>query len=336
MNGRWFLVKSWVGAACACKPASAWDVVRLVILACSLVIVTLPGAVLGASPSFDCSQAASWSEIQLCGDDELAALDRQMVQLYGEARARATSGAKQKLVDDQRAWLRQREGCKTATDPSSCLRQAYDSRISELNATEHSQVGKNPERVVSGTGEPAKATPQPVAGPPPGSEACKQTFHEIPIGGQACGIKLTADRRVFAGGEEIPNAFSSDQEAPAEVLKVIVLPTSPSGRYTVVNPCSYTCQRLFVVDHVNGAIQGFDATLYGPTHWIAWTEDEQYWLSYVWCGQGVRYVRSTGTGASWVRANCLWICGRVLRTGPSPAGRVDNPWTAPEAYYSVG
>ena len=61
-------------------------------------------------------------------------------------------------------------------------------------------------------------------------------------------------------------------------IKVIMLPASPSGRYTVVNPCSYTCQSLFVVDGSNGAVQGFDAALYGPNNWIAWTEDEQYFL----------------------------------------------------------
>ena len=25
----------------------------------------------------------------------------------------------------------------------------------------------------------------------------------------------------------------------------------------------------------------------------------------------------------------LWICGRVLRTGANPAGRVDSPWATP-------
>ena len=34
-----------------------------------------------------------------------------------------------------------------------------------------------------------------------------------------------------------------------------------------------------------------------------------------------RRVATSGGGT------VLWICGRVLRTGPRPAGRVDSPWT---------
>jgi len=135
-----------------------------------------------------------------------------------------------------------------------------------------------PEPVVPGTGEPGAGTPLAVSGPPLGSEPCKQIFHEIPIGGQACGIELTADRRVLAGGAEIPEVFVADQDAPSEGVKLIVLPSAPSGRYAVVKACSYECGGLLVFDHAKGVGQSFHGALYGPANWIAWTEDEQYFL----------------------------------------------------------
>jgi uncharacterized protein len=93
-----------------------------------------PGVTIGASPSFDCDKAGSWSEKYLCGDDELAALNRQMAALYSEARANATEGEKKGMTGDQRAWLRQREGCKGTAKERTCLHQLYGSRIAQLTA----------------------------------------------------------------------------------------------------------------------------------------------------------------------------------------------------------
>ena len=51
--------------------------------------------------------------------------------------------------------------------------------------------------------------------------------------------------------------------------------------------------------------------------------------------QGEQGRRRSSHGSN-PHAHCLWICGRVLRTGPSPAGRVDNRWTAPPDHRAGG
>ena len=110
------------------------------------------------------------------------------------------------------------------------------------------------------------------------TEECKHLVHNISVGGGACGIELTLNRRVLVGGAEIPNVFDGSEEDPIEVQKVVVLPSSPTGRYSVINACSQQCGRLYVVDHTKRSAKKFDGAIYGPTDWIAWSADEEYFL----------------------------------------------------------
>lgn len=341
--------KAAVGPALAGRPATLATAARA-LGAALLALALAPGVAFGATPSFDCAKAASWSEKYLCGDDDLAALDRQMAALYSEARANATEGEKTAMTGEQRAWLRQREGCKGKAKEWTCLRQLYGSRIARLTAggptpateasgdsaavaggasaalpetvlledprssTEpvatdggdaRSPAGALPaESAVPARAEPTTTPPltaEPAVGPPLGSDTCKQTFHEIPIGGQACGIELTPDRRVLAGDVEIPNVFANNLDTPPDSLKLIVLPSSPGGRYSVVKACAEECGGLFVVDHARGGGRSFQGALYGPANWIAWTEDEQYFL-----------LQNYDDGVNWLQLVHL------------PEGRIEN------------
>lgn len=75
-------------------------------------------------PSFDCAKAASEAEKLVCGDVELAALDRQLAARYGE-----TKGADPAT---QRGWVKGRDDCWKAQDPRQCVQEAYKTRLVEL------------------------------------------------------------------------------------------------------------------------------------------------------------------------------------------------------------
>ncbi len=85
-----------------------------------------------SGPSFDCSRASSSSEKMVCSDPALAALDRELEAVYGR-RLAATSGAEHdRLQAMQRGWVKGRDECGKAEDTQRCVREAYQTRLVEL------------------------------------------------------------------------------------------------------------------------------------------------------------------------------------------------------------
>jgi uncharacterized protein YecT (DUF1311 family) len=64
-------------------------------------------ASLSPDPSFDCREASTVVEVTVCGDSELAALDREMADLY--ARLLKVTGDKKGLQSDQRNFIKHRD-----------------------------------------------------------------------------------------------------------------------------------------------------------------------------------------------------------------------------------
>jgi uncharacterized protein len=83
---------------------------------------------LGAS--FDCAKAATWIEQVLCEDQALGSLDERLAAAFRRAReaAQGDTAVSERLRSEQRAWLAERDGCKTTT----CLNRLYERRIAEL------------------------------------------------------------------------------------------------------------------------------------------------------------------------------------------------------------
>lgn len=77
-----------------------------------------------APPSFDCAKAASDAEKLVCGDAELAALDRRLAARYLE----------RKDADPavQRGWAKGRDDCWKQPDLRLCVLEAYRTRLVEL------------------------------------------------------------------------------------------------------------------------------------------------------------------------------------------------------------
>ena len=77
-----------------------------------------------APPSFDCARAGSAAEKLVCGDAQLAALDRQLAARYAQA-----TDADPAV---QRGWVKGRDACWKADDLRLCVLEAYRTRLVEL------------------------------------------------------------------------------------------------------------------------------------------------------------------------------------------------------------
>ncbi|MFC4765456.1 lysozyme inhibitor LprI family protein [Dyella koreensis] len=83
--------------------------------------------------SFDCKKAASATEKMICADGSLSSLDDKLQKGYQTALDAVKPSVKQKLVTEQRNWIKYvRDIC---TDVS-CLSKAYLARIDLLSKTE--------------------------------------------------------------------------------------------------------------------------------------------------------------------------------------------------------
>lgn len=82
--------------------------------------------------SFDCGKAASKVEKLICGDDDLSKLDDELGKAYKEALSKANEAQKQRLVTEQKHWLKQTRNICT---DESCFKQAYSSRLAALTTS---------------------------------------------------------------------------------------------------------------------------------------------------------------------------------------------------------
>ena len=94
-------------------------------------IVVPPGAqpvAGGSGPSYDCGDASTSSEVAVCNDAGLAALDRQMAVLYDRSVASGNAQQRALLVRTRDRFLAYRDGCRT----TGCIAGAYQGRMREI------------------------------------------------------------------------------------------------------------------------------------------------------------------------------------------------------------
>jgi len=84
--------------------------------------------------SFDCDKANSSAEKRVCGDVDLAGLDREMARLFRLAlRGPHMAPAREReLRAMQRGWIKGRDDCWKADDLRACVLDSYLMRIHEL------------------------------------------------------------------------------------------------------------------------------------------------------------------------------------------------------------
>jgi uncharacterized protein len=99
----------------------------LPLIAACLASVT--GPLQAQHPSFPCGSVSRCPEIAICSDPGLARLDNTMAGLYFSLQGIASRPAAQFLLNNQRAWLAQRNSCGCNTN---CLYSEYEERIRAL------------------------------------------------------------------------------------------------------------------------------------------------------------------------------------------------------------
>lgn len=105
------------------------------VLICGVLAALAHGANAQTGPSFDCAQKlASSVEQRICADAKLAALDRQMAEVYAAATAKATRADAQALAAEQRGWIKGRNDCWKQADVPACVERSYRMRIAGLQA----------------------------------------------------------------------------------------------------------------------------------------------------------------------------------------------------------
>ena len=111
------------------------------------IILTLAYAALccgpaSAAPAIDCRKAGTAVDREICGSDELRAMDREVAALYDRGMAQVSGEERHRLAQSQLAFLRHREGCGWAAHHSAhpgvaveeCVRNAMDARLRRLRA----------------------------------------------------------------------------------------------------------------------------------------------------------------------------------------------------------
>lgn len=78
--------------------------------------------------SFDCSKATTPAEKMVCSNDELSQLDDSLNLHYKKAISSSTNP--DTLKSEQHVWIKKMRACKDV----ACLKEAYNSRLSELNS----------------------------------------------------------------------------------------------------------------------------------------------------------------------------------------------------------
>lgn len=82
-----------------------------------------------ARPSFNCRYARTRTEQLICGDEQLAALDRDMASLYYQAVAAADPETRRILRGTRDRFLLRREQC----EGRRCVADSYEDRIDEID-----------------------------------------------------------------------------------------------------------------------------------------------------------------------------------------------------------
>lgn len=104
-----------------------------------------PTASATSGPTFDCSKVQPQSiEAMICGDAELAALDRKLSEVYAAASAKAKNEHPPVLRTEQRGWINGRNACRKSSDQRDCVRTEYVRRVAELQARYRLVPGRGP------------------------------------------------------------------------------------------------------------------------------------------------------------------------------------------------
>ncbi|WP_226661101.1 MliC family protein [Microbulbifer aggregans] len=128
---------------------------QLKILLTGCVFIGAGESAIGSetAPAFDCTRAGSSIEQLICQDDKLAALDRQLADVYRAAQS-SPKGQQDKLLKaSQVGWIKGRNDCWKSDDKSACVIDSYRRRIAELQARYELVASRGPAIYRCGEGD---------------------------------------------------------------------------------------------------------------------------------------------------------------------------------------
>jgi uncharacterized protein len=96
--------------------------------------ISSPTDLLTEGPAFDCEKAEGEVEELICGDGDLAALDRGLDEVFKAAMAAVDADRQKLLRAEQRGWIKGRNDCWKEGSVRGCVEANYRFRISELQA----------------------------------------------------------------------------------------------------------------------------------------------------------------------------------------------------------
>lgn len=114
-------------------------------LVTAVVLVMGSAPALAATPSFPCPAGLIPTEMTICADEDLAALDRRLATAYRNKfdglpieSSNALDEVVRSLVLAQKAWIAHRNSCGT---DRTCIRRAYVTRTRALTAGDNDKDG---------------------------------------------------------------------------------------------------------------------------------------------------------------------------------------------------
>ena len=115
----------------------------LVIAAAVAAWAPASGA-LAAQPGFDCARADGAVEELICSDDDLAALDVKLSEVFDTALRQHEENNYEDPRPFQRGWIKGRNECWKAEDMRGCVETEYKHRIAQLQIAYGSMVVPTP------------------------------------------------------------------------------------------------------------------------------------------------------------------------------------------------
>jgi uncharacterized protein len=97
----------------------------------------VPALSTAEAASFNCGRATTPTERAICGNRALEDRDVEMATIFGLIRPVFAMGARGAFLDQQNAWIAQRNRCGS---DASCIRRRYDERIAVLRQSYQSNV----------------------------------------------------------------------------------------------------------------------------------------------------------------------------------------------------
>ncbi len=140
-------MRAGIAQAPAAKTAPA---VTVILASALLALAAVRPAQAADGPAFDCRKVEAGSmAAQVCADPALAALDRQLSQVFAAARALAAkTRPPYPLAAEQRGWIKGRDDCWKEPDRRACIEREYKRRTAELQARYRLLPARGPVRLV--------------------------------------------------------------------------------------------------------------------------------------------------------------------------------------------